>query len=116
MVELKIDVRGRKVSDHLWQSLVSCKSAKEFAIYMANAEERGRKAGERFHQALADRDPITAEIFRKIAEEEVAHIALASKYYPETPLTPKRSLKADWQQVCTIWPPWNRVPHRGPEV
>lgn len=87
MQELGIDVRGRKVSNHLWQSLISCKTAKEFAIYIANAEERGRKAGERFYQTLASSDPITAEIFRKIAEEEVSHIALASKYYPDTSIS-----------------------------
>jgi uncharacterized ferritin-like protein (DUF455 family) len=87
MQELGIDVRARKVSDHLWRSLISCKTAKEFAIYIANAEERGRRAGERFHQTLAERDPITAEIFRKIAEEEISHIALASKYYPDTTIT-----------------------------
>lgn len=86
MEELGIDVRGRQVSDHLWRSLISCKRAEEFAIYIANAEERGRRAGERFHQALRDRDPITAEIFHKIAEEEVSHIALARKYYPDSPL------------------------------
>jgi hypothetical protein len=87
MQELGIDVRARKVSDHLWRSLISCKTAKEFAIYIANAEERGRKAGERFYQALASSDPITAEIFRKIAEEEVSHIALVSKYYPDTSIS-----------------------------
>lgn len=87
MQELGIDVRARKVSGHLWQSLISCKSAKEFAIYIANAEERGRRAGERFYQTLAPTDPTTAEIFRKIAEEEISHIALASKYYPDTEIS-----------------------------
>ena len=79
--ELGTDIRARRVSDMLWLSLLSCKSAREFANYMANAEERGRKAGERFHLALEKSDPVTAEIFRKIAEEEVAHIALAKKHF-----------------------------------
>jgi uncharacterized ferritin-like protein (DUF455 family) len=83
MEELGVGVAERKVSDQLWYSLQSCKSAEEFAIYMASAEERGRKAGERFHLALLTKDPVTAEIFRKIAEEEVEHIALAARYYPE---------------------------------
>jgi uncharacterized ferritin-like protein (DUF455 family) len=82
MSELGVDVRGRKVSDQLWHSLVSCHSAQEFALYMASAEERGRRAGERFHQELRGTDPVTAEIFGKIAEEEVAHIALARRFYP----------------------------------
>jgi uncharacterized ferritin-like protein (DUF455 family) len=84
MTELEIPVQERKVSDHLWWSLVSCKTAREFAVYMAGAEERGRKAGERFYQTLLATDPITAEIFRKIAEEEIAHIALAKKHFPDT--------------------------------
>jgi uncharacterized ferritin-like protein (DUF455 family) len=83
MTELNISVNERKVSDQLWVSLQSCKTAKEFALYMASAEERGRKAGERFYKEMKDRDAITAEIFRKIAEEEVEHIALAARYFPE---------------------------------
>ena len=81
--ELNLSVTERKVSDMLWDSLTSCQSARDFAKYMASAEERGRKAGERFHQAMLPVDPITAEIFRKIAEEEVAHIQLAGIYFPE---------------------------------
>lgn len=82
MKELGIEIHGRKVSDHLWHSLVGCDSARQFAHYMAEAEERGRRAGERFYQALEKTDPVTAEIFRKIAEEEVGHIALAQKFFP----------------------------------
>jgi uncharacterized ferritin-like protein (DUF455 family) len=82
MSELKIEIQERRVSDQLWHSLISCKTTREFALYMASAEERGRVAGVRFHQALSATDPITAEIFGKIAEEEVAHIALAEKYFP----------------------------------
>ena len=82
MTELGLDVRGRRVSSQLWQSLMSCKSAKDFAIFMANAEERGRRAGERFHAALLDKDPVTAQIFGKIAEEEVSHIELAQRFFP----------------------------------
>lgn len=82
MQELGIGVTDRRVSDQLWVSLVSSQNAKEFAYYMASAEERGRRAGERFHQELLKKDPVTAEIFGKIAEEEVEHIALAEKYFP----------------------------------
>lgn len=81
--ELEIPIEGRRVSDQLWASLTSCKTAEEFAIYMASAEERGRVAGVRFYQGLAKTDPITAEIFRKIAEEEVSHIALAERFFAE---------------------------------
>jgi uncharacterized ferritin-like protein (DUF455 family) len=82
MSELEIPIPGRKVSDHLWHSLTACTSARQFAESMADAEERGRKAGERFHQTLTATDPITAEIFRKIAEEEIGHIQLAKKFFP----------------------------------
>lgn len=82
MRELDVPISGRKVSDHLWHSLMSCTEAKQFAVSMADAEERGRKAGERFYQTLVATDPVTAEIFRKIAEEEVGHIALAKKFFP----------------------------------
>jgi uncharacterized ferritin-like protein (DUF455 family) len=81
MQELGLEVGERKVSDHLWISLTRCTSAEEFTLYMASAEERGRKAGVRFYEALLTTDPITAKIFGKIAEEEVAHIALAQKFF-----------------------------------
>jgi uncharacterized ferritin-like protein (DUF455 family) len=83
MEELGIGIRERRVSDHLWRSLVSCKTAREFALYMASAEERGRRAGVRFHEALLQKDPVTANIFGKIAEEEIAHIELARSHYPD---------------------------------
>lgn len=86
LADLGSDVKDRRVSDFLWESLIGCTSAREFAHFMANAEERGRQAGVRFHQALFATDPVTAEIFRKIAEEEVAHIALATQYFPAQPL------------------------------
>ena len=86
MSELGVGVGDRKVSDNLWHSLQSCKTAREFALYMASAEERGRRAGVRFHEAMRVRDPETASIFGKIAEEEIAHIALAQRYFPtDTP-------------------------------
>ena len=82
MGELKVSITERSVSTQLWHSLMSCTSAREFAHFMASAEERGRKAGERFCREMTTRDPGTAEIFGKIAEEEVAHIALAERHFP----------------------------------
>lgn len=84
MEELGIDVQGRRVSDQLFISLTSCKTARDFALYMANAEERGRRAGERFHQTLLEKDPVTARIFGQIALEEIEHIELAQRFYPPT--------------------------------
>lgn len=83
MQELGIDPKERGVSDWLWHSLIGCKTAKEFAVFMASAEERGRLAGVRFHQAMMPVDPVSAAIFGKIAEEEIEHIRLAEKFFPE---------------------------------
>jgi len=83
LTELGFAPEDRKVSDQLWYSLTSCKTAENFAHFMATAEDRGRRAGERFFEQLRDRDPVSAEIFRKIAEEEIEHIRLAERYYPQ---------------------------------
>ena len=81
MQELKVDVGERPVSQRLWLSLVSRATAREFAQFMAAAEQRGRDAGLIFQQALAGSDPVTAEMFGKIADEELAHIALARRFF-----------------------------------
>ena len=82
MDQLGIDVRGREVSEHLWVALQACTTAREFAHLIADAEEKGRRAGIRFYETLKTRDPESSEIFRKIAEEEVDHVALAHRFYP----------------------------------
>lgn len=83
MNELHIPIKDRPVSDWLWVSLVKCKTASEFAVFMASAEERGRIAGVKFYETLLEYDAVTAEIFGKIAEEEIEHIRLATKFFPE---------------------------------
>lgn len=83
MQELGIDPKEKAVSLRLWDSFMHCQTALEFSVFMANAEERGRKAGERFYQNILKIDPISAEIFRKIAEEEVEHILTVKKFFPE---------------------------------
>ena len=95
MQELGIDPRERAVSDQLWHSLISCRDARDFALYMASAEERGRRAGERFREAMAHTDPVSAEIFGRIADEEIEHIATAQRYYSESSNAP--SLAASLQ-------------------
>lgn len=79
--ELGFEPSDRGVSDQLWHSLTGCKTAEEFSLFMATAEDRGRRAGERFYQQLKDRDSTSAEIFGKIAEEEVEHIRLAETFF-----------------------------------
>lgn len=81
MEELGVEVTGRPVSDGLWRSLMGCESAEQFCRWIADAEERGRRAGVRISARLAEVDPTTAEIFHTIAEEEVAHIAIAQRFF-----------------------------------
>ena len=81
MKELGTDIRERKVSDMLWKSLITCTTARDFTAFIATAEERGRKAGVRFRQAMAKADLVTAKIFGKIAEEEVSHIEIATSFF-----------------------------------
>ena len=83
MGELGVDAAERPVSDRLWRSLTACADARAFALFIAEAEERGRLAGERFRRALAGDDPTTAAIFGRIADEEIGHVALARGHFPE---------------------------------
>ncbi len=77
MAELGIGPEERPVSDRLWRSLRSCRTAREFVAYMKTAEERGRAAEESFRVQFVKRDPVTAAIFGKIADDEAEHIAFA---------------------------------------
>ncbi len=79
MKAIGVDPAERAQSLALWKSFDHCKTAGEFARFMANAEDWGKSSGEKFHQTLLKIDPVTAEIFRIIAEEESLHIELARK-------------------------------------
>jgi len=77
MEELGVAASERPQSLALWNSFDRCDTPAKFAVFMANAEERGRIAGEQFHETLKAVDPVTAELFGKIAFEEQSHIRLA---------------------------------------
>jgi uncharacterized ferritin-like protein (DUF455 family) len=81
MDRLGVDPAGRQVSDRLWRTLSACATGKEFCLQIALEEERGRQGALRMVEALAQSDPETAAIFEQIAADEVAHVALAEKYY-----------------------------------
>ena len=83
MNELGISITERPVSDHLWLSFGRCKDAREFSLFMASAEERGRRAGNRVQEAIKESDPESSRIFREIAFEEISHVEMALKYYPD---------------------------------
>lgn len=87
MEELQISIQERPVSTRLWESLTTAQTAKEFALYMASAEDRGRQAGERFEREISKIDPVTGKLFGQIALEEREHVALAERFFPE-----------DWKQ------------------
>lgn len=84
MRELGVTPSGRAVSAHLFRGLTDCRTAHEFAWYMAKAEDRGRIAGEQFAERLAAVDPTSAALFGQIAAEEADHIALALRFFPES--------------------------------
>lgn len=80
LVELKQDVAEIPVSLGLYQSFSKCEKARDFALYISDSEERGRVAGLKFAEFLKVNDPETAKIFSDIAEEEIAHVALAKRF------------------------------------
>jgi hypothetical protein len=79
MQELGISPADRPQSLALWKSFDHCESAMAFAKFMSSAEDWGKSSGEKFHQTLLSIDPVTADLFRRIAEEEQLHIDLARK-------------------------------------
>lgn len=86
MVELALAVDARPVSAGLWQALVGCASGRDFGLLIASAEERGRQSAIRLAGYLGTRDPTTATVFATIADEERAHVALASQYLGRAPV------------------------------
>ena len=78
---------GQKIEDvpvslNLYHSFAKCHTARDFAFYISDAEERGRIGAERFAEVLLTRDPKTAQVFAQIALEERTHIALVAKFFP----------------------------------
>ena len=85
MAELGFGLADRPVSRGLWESLTACATGAEFCLKIARAEERGRRAAVQLVAFLADDDPLTATIFQEIADDEVAHVALAATYFGWSP-------------------------------
>ncbi len=85
MAELGVELTARPVTMALWDSLKDLTSGRDFCIRIASSEERGRQAGLRLCADLVDSDPTTAAVFRQIVDDEVAHVALAEKYFGWTP-------------------------------
>jgi uncharacterized ferritin-like protein (DUF455 family) len=81
LVELNQDVSEYPVSLGLYHSFSKCETARDFAYYISDSEERGRVAGIKFAEYLKVQDPVTAKIFSDIADEEIAHVALAKDFF-----------------------------------
>jgi uncharacterized ferritin-like protein (DUF455 family) len=81
LVELNQDVSEMPVGLGLFHSFSKCESAKDFAYYISDSEERGRVAGLKFAEYLKVNDPATSKIFSDIANEEIAHVALAKDFF-----------------------------------
>ena len=79
--DLGQEVSAVPVGLNLYHSLQRCETARDFSFYVADAEERGRIGAEKFAEVLAIKDPETAKMFQKIADEEKAHIALVDKFF-----------------------------------
>lgn len=75
------DVASVPVNLNLYHSLQKCSTARDFAFYVSDAEERGRLGAEKFAEVLKVRDPQTASIFAQIALEERKHIALVDNFF-----------------------------------
>ncbi len=85
MGELGFELTGQPVSTALWESLKVCTTDRDFCIRIASAEERGRLAGVRLVDYLGKSDPETTAIFQEIADDEVAHVALAATFFDWVP-------------------------------
>lgn len=79
--EIGEDVASVPVSLNLYHSLAKCETARDFAFYVADAEDRGRIGAEKFAEVLSSRDPLTAKMFAQIAFEEREHIALVDRFF-----------------------------------
>ncbi|HXH31960.1 MAG TPA: ferritin-like domain-containing protein [Bacteriovoracaceae bacterium] len=79
--ELGQELCAVPVNLNLYHSLVNCQSAREFSLYVSDAEDRGRIGAEKFAEVLAQRDPVTASIFQQIALEELEHIKLVERFF-----------------------------------
>lgn len=80
MAELGVSVSERPVSDRLWRWLRTSHGAKEFSVRMLEAEARGKAAEDSFRRSLSERDPVTAAIFARIADDEARHLALGERF------------------------------------
>lgn len=81
--EIGEEVGSVPVNLNLYHSFSECKTARDFAFYISDAEERGRVGAEGLAAQLKESDPESARIFAQVALEEREHVALATKFFPQ---------------------------------
>lgn len=77
MEELKIEIPARAVSDKLTRLCRRAENPVDFLFLLSSAEERGMEAGFILGKEMLERDPMSAALFKQIADEEVEHVAMA---------------------------------------
>ena len=78
MNNLGVHPQQKPVSAQLSENLYTCATGRDFAITIATAEHKGRLAALKMASFLEHRDPITAQVFLRIAHDEIAHIQLVT--------------------------------------
>lgn len=76
MAHLGVHAHQKPVSASLSESLYACQTGREFAVKIATAEHKGRLAALKMAAYLENRDPVTAQVFLRIAHDELAHVQL----------------------------------------
>jgi len=75
--ELEVNLAERIVSNSLIRMFKAAESPELFFYLMATAEERGMELGLEMLKPMSEFDPVSAEVFKICAEEEVEHIKTA---------------------------------------
>ena len=85
MSYLGVHAGQKPVSVSLSEKLYTCQTGRDFAIEIATAEHRGRLAALKMASYLENRDPVTARVFLRIAQDELAHLQLVIDNFDWTP-------------------------------
>lgn len=79
MMELGFDPGARTVSDKLWRLCEKAETPEDFLFLLSSAEERGMEAGFVLGKEMAAVDEGSAQVFLRIAEEEIEHVQMATQ-------------------------------------
>ncbi len=74
---LGVRIEDRMVSDKLSRLCLRAEDPLTFLFLLSSAEERGMEAGFTLGEQMNAYDSASAAVFKQIADEEVAHVAMA---------------------------------------